>query len=98
LKAAGLKFAAEKADGERINDSFSGQIWAITGSFDRFNPRALAAAEIEKRGGRVSENVSVRTTHLLAGANPGSKLAKAEKLDVKIVSESEFVSLLEICT
>lgn len=97
LKDAGLKFAAEKADGERINDSFAGQIWVITGSFDQFSPRALAAAAIEKRGGRVTENVSIRTTHLLAGSHPGSKLAKAEKLDVKIVSEREFVSLLDIC-
>ena len=95
LKAAGLKFSAEKAGGDRINDSFAGQIWAITGSFDQFSPRALAAAEIEKRGGRVSENVSARITHLLAGVNPGSKLAKAEKLGVKIISESEFAVLLD---
>ena len=98
LKAAGLNFAAEKTAIDRVNDSFAGQTWAITGSFDRFSPRTLAALEIERRGGRVAENVTARTTHLLAGAHPGSKLAKAEKLDVKIILESEFVTLLETDT
>jgi len=95
LKTAGLKFASEKVGGERINDSFAGQTWAITGSFVQFSPRALAAAAIEKRGGRITENVSARTTHLLAGSHPGSKLAKAEKLGVKIIFESEFAALLD---
>jgi DNA ligase (NAD+) len=94
LKAAGLKFAVEKSETYRINDSFVGQVWVITGSFAKFNPRALAAAEIEKRGGKVSDNVSSSTTHLLAGTNPGSKLARAEKNGVKIVSELDFLHLL----
>ncbi len=92
LKAAGLKFAAEKTESERLNDSFAGQVWVITGSFAKFIPRSLAAEEIEKRGGRVSENVSSRTTHLLAGTSPGSKLAKAQKLGIVIVDESEFLA------
>lgn len=96
LKDAGLKFAGKKTGGERVNDSFAGQIWAITGSFDQFSPRSLAAEEIKKRGGRVSENVSIRTSHLLAGANPGSKLAKAEKLGCKIIRENEFIALLGV--
>jgi DNA ligase (NAD+) len=95
LKKAGLKFAADKTEGERINDSFAGQVWVITGSFAKFIPRSLAAAEIEKRGGRVSENISSRTTHLLAGTAPGSKLARAEKLGVKIIGEADFLDLLQ---
>jgi DNA ligase (NAD+) len=94
LKNAGLKFAAEKTGTGRINDSFAGQVWVITGSFAKFIPRSLAAAEIEKRGGRVSESVSARTTHLLAGAAPGSKLARAEKLGIQIVAETEFLKLV----
>ncbi|HSQ34644.1 MAG TPA: BRCT domain-containing protein, partial [Candidatus Binatia bacterium] len=94
LRAVGLKFAAEKKIVERIDDSFAGQVWAITGSFAAFVPRQLAAVEIEKRGGQVSENVGARTTHLLAGSHPGSKLAKAEKNNVIIVSESDFLRLL----
>jgi DNA ligase (NAD+) len=94
LREAGLKFAAEPSAAPRLDDSFAGQVWVITGSFEKFTPRALAAAEIEKRGGKVADNVSARTTHLLAGTHPGSKRAKAEKLGVKIISESEFAALL----
>jgi DNA ligase (NAD+) len=94
LRAAGLKFSAEAAARARVDDSFAGQVWVITGSFAAFNPRSLAADEISARGGRVTENVTARTTHLLAGANPGSKLAKAEKLGVPIVTESEFIARL----
>ncbi|MCU0235846.1 MAG: NAD-dependent DNA ligase LigA [Acidobacteria bacterium] len=94
LRAAGLQFRAEGAAPERVDDSLVGQVWVITGSFARFNPRSLAADEIRKRGGRVAESVTARTTHLLAGASAGSKLAKAEKLGVAVVSEDEFLSLL----
>jgi DNA ligase (NAD+) len=94
LKQAGLKFAADPSAPPRLDDSFAGQSWVITGSFATFSPRSLAAQEIEKRGGKVAENVTARTTHLLAGAHPGSKRAKAEKLGLPIVSESEFVALL----
>lgn len=94
LRAAGLKFRAEGDAADRLDDSFAGQVWVITGSFARFEPRERAAEEIRRRGGRVAESVSSRTTHLLAGAHPGSKLAKAEKLKATVVSEDEFVALL----
>ncbi len=94
LREAGLKFAADKTGAGRIDDSFAGQTWVITGSFARFSPRSLAAEEIERRGGRVAENVSSRTTHLLAGAAPGGKLAKAQKLGVTILDEAGFLELI----
>jgi DNA ligase (NAD+) len=93
LREAGLQFKAAAA--ARINDAFAGQVWVITGSFEKFSPRSLAAAEIAKRGGRVAESVSARTTHLLAGANAGSKLAKARELGIKIISEGDFLKLLK---
>jgi DNA ligase (NAD+) len=95
LKAAGLNFASEKTAPERISDAFAGQYWVITGTFANFAPRSLAAAEIEKRGGRVLDAVSARTTHLLAGLHPGSKLAKAEKNGAAIIHEDEFLRLLQ---
>ena len=94
LKEAGLNFAAEKTGADRISDAFAGQTWVITGSFAKFSPRSLAAEEIEKRGGRVAENVSSRTSHLLAGAAPGSKLAKAQKLGITILDEAGFLELI----
>ena len=94
LRSAGLRFRAENLATPRIDDSLAGQVWVITGSFEKFNPRSLAAEEIRKRGGRVAESVTARTTHLLAGAHAGSKLAKAEKLRVAVVSEDEFLALV----
>jgi DNA ligase (NAD+) len=95
LRELGLQFQAAGGGPTPLDDSFAGQSWVITGSFAKFTPRALAAEEIKKRGGRVLETVSARTTHLLAGADPGSKLAKAEKLGIPVVSESDFLRLLD---
>jgi DNA ligase (NAD+) len=94
LKQAGLRFQDEGEAAGRIDDSFAGQVWVITGSFEKFNPRSLAAEEIRRRGGRVAENVTARTTHLLAGVHPGSKLAKAETLGLPVVAEADFLRLL----
>ncbi|HOC01654.1 MAG TPA: NAD-dependent DNA ligase LigA, partial [Verrucomicrobiota bacterium] len=52
--------------------------------------REQAAARIEALGGRVSGSVSKKTDFVLAGADPGSKLAKAQKLGVRIIDEAEF--------
>ncbi len=94
LREAGLQFREKGMAAALIDDSFAGQVWVITGSFEKFNPRSLAAEEIRRHGGRIAENVTSRTTHLLAGANPGSKLAKAMKLKLPIIAESEFLKLI----
>jgi DNA ligase (NAD+) len=95
LRDAGLSFAemAPKvpSDGPQ---TFAGQTWCVTGSFLHFKPRETAMEEIKKRGGRVSDSVTSKTTHLLAGESPGSKLEKARKQGVSIMSEGEFVQLL----
>lgn len=74
---------------------FSGQIWVITGTFENFSPRSKAAEEIEKRGGKIGSSISSKTTHLLAGASAGSKLAKAQKQGTAIIDEQEFLRLLD---
>ena len=56
--------------------------------------REEAAAKIESLGGKVSGSVSGNTDYVLAGAETGSKLDKAQKLGVKIIDEKEF---LKIC-
>ena len=72
----------------------SGQVWCVTGSFDQFKPRSRAAEHIKRLGGRVSSDVSGKTTHLLAGENAGSKLEKARRLGVEIVDEQAFLSII----
>ena len=71
------------------------QTWCVTGSFDHFKPRSRATEEIARRGGRITSSVTSKTTHLLAGAAAGSKLKKAQDLGVTVVSEDEFLQLLE---
>ena len=67
----------------------------ITGSFNHFAPRSLAQKELEIRGAKVTSAVTGSTTHLLAGDKAGSKRTKAEQLGIQIVSEQEFLALLE---
>jgi DNA ligase (NAD+) len=96
LRAAGIAMREEAA--ARASDLpqvFDGQTWCVTGSFEKFQPRETAMEEVAKRGGKVSPSVTAKTTHLLVGANPGSKLQKAEALGTKIVTEKDFLALLQ---
>jgi DNA ligase (NAD+) len=94
LRAAGLIFSSEKEPVVSLPPLFEGQIWCVTGSFDSFRPRESALEEIKKRGGKTVSAVSAKTTHLLAGKEAGSKLAKARSLGISIVSEKEFIAML----
>ncbi|MBO1530330.1 NAD-dependent DNA ligase LigA [Psychrobacter sp. F1192] len=71
-----------------------GQTWVITGALDSM-PRDEAKAKLQALGAKVTGSVSAKTSALLAGDKAGSKLTKAEKLGVKVVSEQEFVAMLE---
>ncbi len=65
----------------------------LTGSLAAFS-RSRAKAEIESRGGKVTGSVSARTDAVVAGAEPGSKLEKARRLDVEILDEAAFLARL----
>ena len=98
LKKIGLNFreeVKEPVEREEKALTFKDQVWVITGSFEHFSPRSKAAEEIEKRGGKVAGSVSSKTTHLLAGTSPGSKLDKAKKLEVSIIDETDFLEMLK---
>ena len=94
LRAAGLQFEVHDDREEKPDQIFAGQVWAVTGSFEHFNPRSLALRELEKRGARTVSSITGKTTHLLAGQGGGGKRSTALSLGVKIVSEDEFLSLL----
>lgn len=80
----------QKATGDLPLD---GQTWVITGALDSM-ARDEAKAKLQALGAKVSGSISAKTTALLAGDKAGSKMAKAEKLDVKVVGEEEFLALV----
>ena len=70
-----------------------GLTFVFTGELDNFT-REEAKEIVEKEGGRVSSSVSRKTSYVVVGKNPGSKLEKARKYEVKTISEEEFLKLI----
>ncbi|AEC02988.1 NAD-dependent DNA ligase LigA [Parasphaerochaeta coccoides] len=95
LGEAGLSFEEEASQVSDVPQIFAGQTWCVTGSFEHFSPREKAMVEVKKRGGRVTSSVTGKTTHLLAGGGAGSKLSQAQKAGARIVSEDEFLGMLD---
>jgi DNA ligase (NAD+) len=77
-----------------VRSAISGQSFVLTGSLPTLS-REEAEELIKRNGGQVSSTVSAKTTYVLAGDHPGSKLAKAGDLGVKIISEEEFKKLIK---
>jgi DNA ligase (NAD+) len=71
-----------------------GMTFVFTGGLAHFS-REEAKAQVATRGGKVSSSVSAKTEYVVAGAEPGNKLAKAQELGVKVLDEAEFRDLLE---
>lgn len=95
LRQAGLNFETLETDvSDTSNKPFAGQTWCVTGTFESFKPRDKAMEIIKQLGGTEVSSVSSKTTCLLAGENAGSKLEKARALNVRIVSESQFLALI----
>ena len=94
LREAGVNFAGDKdAQAVTIDDSFAGLTFVLTGTLGQ-RTRDEAAAEIAARGGKVTGSVSKKTSYVVAGESPGSKLAKAEQLGVTVLDEQAFDALL----
>ena len=90
LEQAGLRWQPlEAPPGEQ---PLAGQTWVLTGTLGM--PRARARSLLESLGARVSGSVSAKTTVVLAGAEAGSKLRKAEKLGIEVLDEDAFLALL----
>ena len=92
LREAGLQFKAEQK--ERASNSLEGLNFVISGSFEQHSRDELKAL-IEAHGGKNLATVSANTSYLLAGDKIGpTKLQKATKLGVKIISEQEFIEMI----
>lgn len=91
LKEAGVNMQAEqKGEDQR----FAGKTFVLTGTLDRFT-RAEATKMIENRGGKAAGSVSKKTTYVVAGEAAGSKLRKAQELGVPVLTQEEFLALME---
>lgn len=77
----------------QVDDRFAGMTFVLTGSLEHFT-RDEAAAMIEERGGKASGSVSKKTTYVVAGEAAGSKLKKANELGIPVLSEEEFLAML----
>lgn len=90
-----IKNGVEVASGQRsaVSGKLIGKSFVITGTLQSMS-REEAKEKIRSLGGKTSESVSRATSYLVAGEAPGSKLAKAESLRVKILDENNFLKLL----
>jgi len=92
LKEAGLNLSAGKE--KTGSGTLEGQVFVITGTLASFS-RDEAAERIESLGGKTATALSGRTTYLVAGSSPGSKLDKAKELGIRTIGEEEFLKLLK---
>lgn len=95
LKAAGLKFVVEEETGVEKSDILSGQSIVISGVFTHHS-RDEYKEMIERNGGKNVGSVSKSTSFILMGENMGpAKLEKAQKMGVRLVTEDEFLQMLQ---
>src|SRR5207249_10279511 len=94
LRELGLRFELGEEDRPK-EGPLTGKTYAITGTLERFS-RDEAAAALEALGAKVANSVSRKTTGLVVGEEHGnSKLTKAQKAGVPILSETDLLELLE---
>ncbi len=92
LRSLGLQMQAGEAE-RPVEGRLSGRQYVITGTLEAWS-REQAKAALEALGAKVSDSVSGRTSGVIAGESPGSKLQKAEKLGVPVLSEADLRALL----
>ncbi len=88
LEAAGVR-CVDDSESTAVDNRFEGMTFVLTGTLEKYK-RSEASKIIESMGGKTSSSVSKKTTYVLAGAEAGSKLDKANSLGVKVISEAEF--------
>lgn len=94
LKEHGLQLAVEEKATEQLSDRLAGKSFVISGVFEQFSREELTAL-IENHGGKMLSSISTKLDYLVAGDKMGpSKLAKAEKLNIPIISEQDLLDLI----
>ncbi len=92
LRKAGLQFEMEKST--TVLNKLEGLTFVVTGTLLKYK-REEVEELIESLGGKASSSVSKKTSYVLAGAEAGSKLKKAESLGVKVIDEEEFEKMIK---
>ena len=92
LREAGVRMEMEAAP--QVTQVLAGQKFVVTGRMEKFS-RSQLESKIKELGGSVSGNVSKKTDYVVAGADAGSKLADAQRLGVKTLTEQEFLARIE---
>jgi DNA ligase (NAD+) len=80
---------------ERQEGPLTGKTFVLTGSLSSLT-RGQAEDRIKSLGGTIGSSVTKKTDYLIVGADPGSKLEKAQRLKVPVLDETAFLALLEI--
>ena len=94
LKEAGVQLSIKKESAERLSDILTGKSMIISGVFKKYSREEIKEL-IEKNGGKCVGSVSAKTDYLIAGDKIGpSKLEKAQKLNIKIISEDDFLYMI----
>jgi DNA ligase (NAD+) len=93
LRSAGVRLVEERAAPKKVTDRLSGLTFVLTGTLPTLK-RNEAAALIEKHGGKVVESVSKKTSYVVVGTEPGSKLTKAQELGVPLLDEEALLALI----
>ena len=91
LKAAGVNMDSTV---QKVDDRFAGMTFVLTGTLTRFD-RKTAENEIVLRGGKASGSVSKKTSFVVVGENAGSKERKARELGIPILTEDEFLEMMQ---
>ena len=90
LRQAGVSFESTEAP---VGDKLAGKTFVVTGTLEHFS-RKEAEEAIQAQGGKASGSVSKQTSFVVAGEAAGSKLTKAQSLGVPVLTEEEFIALL----
>ena len=94
LKSYGVQFELSAEKLENQTEKLKGQTFVVSGVFEKVSRNELKKM-IEDNGGKVGSSVSSKTSYLVAGDKMGpSKRTKAEKLEVKIISEDDFLAMV----
>ncbi len=94
LKAKGLRLEQDESERRSSGGPLEGKTFVLTGTLPELT-REEAGALIKDAGGKVVNSVAKKTDYVIAGENPGSKLAKAEKYETEILDEAGLLLLLE---